>query len=229
MRRAAALGLGISLIGLGLAAGDARGGVTIDLLFTGRNGEALAQPASAVGAAPGDLLTLAVLLHSDQPLTIAIFSLGYDHEDDELDPVAAFQWRGTALNRNGSDRFAPIGPLAPATQAFVGSFQGATTNFALPRALPPAPGGYQMGTVVWRATSPRSDGDDILSGLFHFGIDAFADGTFTPIDAAVTFHAASVNSIPEPGTAALLALGLLGLDALARRRRLRAVRAPRPR
>jgi hypothetical protein len=222
MRRAAAAVLGITSFALGLAARDAWGGATIDLLFTSRNGEALAQPTNALAAAPGDLLTLAVLLRSDEPLTIAIFALGYDHEDAELDVVAAFQWHGTALNRNGRDRFKPLGPLDPSTPSFVGSFQGVTSNLALPRTLPASSTGYQMGTVVWRVTSPRSDGEDILSGLFNVGIDAFADEEFSLIDEAVTFHAARVNALPEPSTAALLALGLAGLAAVARQRRARA-------
>jgi hypothetical protein len=228
MRRTTALAMGILLLGLGAAAHDALAGATIDLLFTERNGIALDTPARSIGAQNGDELTLAVLLRSDEPLTIAILSLDYDVGGDELDVVAAFQWRGAALNKAASDRFTPLGRLDPSTARFVGSFQGITTNLGLPRTLPASAAGYQMGTVVWRVVDVRSDGTDILSGLFNRGIDIFADAEFGEIDGSVLFHAASVNTIPEPATAVLLGFGLAALGVASRRRRAHAAPPPRP-
>jgi hypothetical protein len=66
---------------------------------------------------------------------------------------------------------------------------------------------------------PRADGLDIISGLLNPGIDFMADPAFDDISNRVLFNPAAVAflAIPEPGTAALLSLGLLGLVLVRRR------------
>ncbi len=225
MRRSLAGWIGIVLFGL--PAGAASAAATVDLLFVGVDGSPIAPTDSlrlGAGVGVGDELTMAVRMRNDVPLSVVVFSLRYDLDGgDELDVVSAFQWRGLAIARSGSEFFAPIGRLSPTTRSFVGSFQGWTTNLGLPRTLPPAAGafagGYQMGTVTFRLKpGARSDGPDVVSGTLHLGIDAFGDAGFADVSHLVRFNTASVNLTPEPATALLLGGGLAAL-ALARRRR----------
>jgi hypothetical protein len=207
------------LVGLGGYVRDARAGATVDLLFVGRNGAPIAAT-NTVTAVAGDTLTMAVRMSNDQTLTAAVFSLNYDLDNkNELDVMSAFGWAGVAISKKGTDFFQPLSGFAPITPTFVGSFQGITTNFSLPGVLP-APGSYQMGTVTWHVNGGTgADGADILSGLFFSGIDGFGDGGFNNIDNTILFRSASVNFIPEPGTASLLGLGLVGLVLMGRRSR----------
>jgi len=223
MRRLFVLGMVVGLIGMGGFVRDARAGATVDLLFVGQNGTAIAAT-NTVTAAIGDTLTMAIMMRNDQTLTVAVYSTRYDLDgDNELDVLSQFQWGGLPINKQASDFFAPVGPFSPTTATFVGSFQGSTTNFALPRVLPAAggafAGGYQMGTVTWKVNAGvNNDGADIISGILNKGVDAFGDGGFNSLT-AVLFRSATVNFIPEPGTASLLGLGLVGLVLMGRRSR----------
>lgn len=218
-----------AMVGLGGFVGDAKAGSTVDIMFVGVNGGAIA-PTNTVtvggGSNPvavGDLLTMALLMSTDQTLTIAVFSLNYDTDgDNELDVISRFQWGGVAIVKAASDFFAPVGAMNLTTATTVGSFQGATTNLSLPRLLPGDPASvYQMGTVTWQVTgSANTDGADIVSGLLSKGIDGWYDSAFATVPfSTLVFNSATVNFIPEPGTASLLGLGLVGLIAMGRRSR----------
>ena len=224
MRKLFVLGMVAGLVGMGGFVRDARAGATIDLLFVGINGGSIAAT-NTVTVNAGDLLTMALVMRNDQTMTIAVFSTNYDLDgDNELDVISQFQWGGVALNKQATDSFSPVGAFSPTTATFVGSFQGATTNFGGPRVLPPAAGafagGYQMGTIVWKVGGGvNNDGVDVISGLLNFGIDGFFNATFDDMANLVLFNSATVNAVPEPGTAMLLGLGLVGLVLAGRRGR----------
>jgi hypothetical protein len=221
MRKLFVFAMVAGLIGLGGFVRDARAGATIDLIFVGKNGSPIA-PTSSVSGVPSDTFTMALIMTNDQTLTAAIFSLSYDLGGvDTLDVVSAVQWSGLPIAKAGTDFFAPLAGLNPISNTFVGAFQGVTSNLGLPRTLPVAggafAGGYQMGTVVWHATNAGAFA--ITGGIINAGLDAFGDFAFNNISNLVQPGVATVTVIPEPGTASLLGLGLVGLVLMGRRSR----------
>ena len=210
--------LAISVVaGLVAASGTATAGVTVDLLFVARNGSAIAAT-DTVTADPGDTLTMAVRFTNDVPLTGIALSLNYDLDgDDELDVVRATQWAGVQLNKLSTVTFSSFQvALGPSTQTFIGSFTGGVIPGYSTLTLPPNT--YQIGTVTWTVNAGvNSDGADILTGFLIPGFDGLLGSGFADISDQAMFHSATVNLIPEPGTAGLLCAGLFGLVALSRR------------
>jgi len=204
---------------------DANAGVTIDLLFTAVNGVGIAPTATLASVAPGDTLNMVIVMRNDEGLTGHAFSINYDLDgENQLDVLGRGNWAGIAMNK-GNTKYTPIpGAFSPTTPTFVGSWNstnGASTNLLLLPAAGAFAGGYSIGTVVWKVNGGTGDNSaSAIIGYLNPGVDGLGGSGFNNISASALFHGATVvNVVPEPGTAALIGFGLVGLVLAGRRNR----------
>ena len=200
MRAIGILGLCAGLLGV-LAAGESRA-TTFKVLFVERNSIAIT-PTNAVAAAVGDTLLaeLSIIVDADGVQAYAV-SVQFDPKPvNELDLLLA-----TLIVPPGFT--SPIALSVPIeSTAFVTGF---ITSFGATFSPPPGPTGTTLliGEMLFKVTpNVVNDGVDILPGFFA-AEDSCLDNAGNPCS---EFEGASVNLIPEPATALLVAMGCAAL------------------
>lgn len=155
-------------------------------------------------------------------LIVNSVTVGFD-DATGLAAAAASEWFGVGVIFNATgDPVVSYGPFLggpPQCEAdFCGSFDSVMPPPNAPPSLPP--GTYHLGTIIWDTSASASG----LSAVFSFirpAFDATAavrppSGSIVDITGTESHASGFVNIVPEPGTAALLALGVLGVTLSAR-------------
>ncbi len=223
----AAVAVVVSLACLVGFAQDAKAGATIDLIWNCTNvGGHLGGCGSGTinildSNAASETVTLDIFLLADESMAFASISLQFDADGvNELNALSVFNWGGFKIQAGAS--FGPLGALFVVDESGNGGPTGLISSFsaAITNPTVPAPAGtYHIGSAVFHLTAnTATDGIDITSLIDPTGIDFISNGSGLNIKSSTLFGTATVNHIPEPGTASLLGLGLVGLVLAARRR-----------
>lgn len=202
-----------SLAALGVAR-TASATPEIVLTFTATTG-AGAVGSDTIGAAPGDRVTLTVsVIDPAGPTRISGYwiSLEFDlNLQDELDLFMTDEFLPPGMAAN-------LVPGVTEIESVPGS-AGQVLGYDAFNGMAPAgvDTPFAVGTVTFTVTgNVAASGQDIVSFFdMNPGMVGGTDGIPDPIEPV--FRGATVNPIPEPGTASLIALGLLGLGSARRR------------
>jgi hypothetical protein len=191
----------------------------------------------------GQTLRLDIFLQHDEVTGMGaqVFSLNFDtdllNELNLTAGMAPVEWAGTDTHPGPAIEL--YGPFTAGSQGTadstavsagrINSFEsGSALSTNLPRTgvaytvgsfTATAPARYRVAQAFFTVTSNVVlDGADVFAGSFNGGFDVSVNGLNQPV--TMNFGTASVQgveSIPEPGSGALLGLGLLGLLVLVRR------------
>jgi hypothetical protein len=156
--------------------------------------------------------------------TVDIIGMGtsvtYDNTNG-LVLAGMYEWRGVGVSFN------KLGVLQSACTPPTGltDYGGVIQSFDCIVAPPNAPpqmtaGTYKIGTLVWDTSAVT--GDSTIAAYINSLIDGVAaviDGNILDISSTVIVGTHILTIIPEPGTASLLGLGLVGLILAGRRSR----------
>jgi hypothetical protein len=148
-------------------------------------------------------------------------SVSYD-SDNGLALASVYEWRGVGVEftKTGvaTKSCGPFGPIVDNG----GILQAFDCSVPPPNAPPQAAAGtYQIGTIVWDTSGTTGPNTETISAVIAGGdgFIAVINGNITSISDQVVVRSHILNIIPEPGTASLLGLGLVGLILAGRRSR----------
>jgi len=237
MMKRSILSLTVALaFALGLSS-SASADATVDLVWLSSSNTAAVTGTSAIQGAPGDTITLGIFLTagteglSSYGVSISFDAPGFNQLD--LNPIGS----KTAATEYGLKATVTCTPfpacffntptMAPFTPGVSGVVEstGANTGFVytfeagtLGNGLLASFGAFQIGEIDFTVNTPVKDGPNLASGFFNVGADGAYDNASQPV--TVIWGGASIDAFaPEPGTAALLGMGLVGLVLAGRRQR----------
>jgi hypothetical protein len=225
LRKRFSLGVVAAMLCLVGIAREAGATVTFDLIWTATSGAGPGVGTSTITAAVGDTLTLSLRMTTDvAELCFHGVSINFDTDlGNELNLLGFSDWSGTTYGTATMQMvYAPIGngPTAvESTNAVAGRINTYESGFLTGGLIPLPVGTYTIGTAGFQVNTVSADGPDLWVGLFNGGdgVVAFNGSDFVPVTDLV-FNPATLN-VPEPGTASLLGLCLVGLGLAVRHSR----------
>jgi hypothetical protein len=211
---------------------NANAGVSVDVLFQdatipsgitilpGEAGTGCAFGGYA-GGSVGSGYCMDVILSSTYDMIVLGSSVTYD-SDNGLAVGTIYEWKGPIVGWNRGNPSQWCSPPAGVTDN--GSTLQSFDCLVAPPNNPPvvAAGTYTIGTIIWN-TSATTPGTETIAAWINDLVDAVGaviNGTPVALgsaDIVVGTHILTI--VPEPGTASLLGLGLVGLILAGRRSR----------
>ena len=164
---------------------------------------------------------------TDQTLGGHTVSINFDtdlgNELNLFNPNGGGEWSGTSYGTTTmAGAYAPltagIFEAVESTASNIGEINAYESFAALGQAYLPT-GSYAVGTAKFVVVGFGVDGPDVFIGLFTGADDVLNNQNFPIPSSGLVFGNATVNVVPEPTTAALLGLGLVGLVLAGRRSR----------
>ncbi len=220
MRRGLTLALMCCVVGSLTLGSRAEAGVSYDFVFrTGGGGFANGNQYIFPGprAASGGEAVADVILRTSDALIVNSISVEFDNSLG-LGVSTATEWSGLSIPGSFYSALEPGVAIGPDT---LKRFDSAAPPPNGPPSL--SPGTYNIGTIIWD-TSNAEEGFHFFSFFLDPGIDATgavlpaASNNIVNISGTEVLGSGFINIIPEPSTAALLAVALLGLALSGRRR-----------